>query len=161
MLRLQALSHMGRRTMKSKNSCTFRDMYRTMPIEVDYSVYRAVLDSMCNIILEHVLNRSEGFKMPYGLGFIQVGKYTPKTLNNKSLSVDYKLSKLYDKKIYHLNEHSNGYKFRLYWSKIPRTFPDRYKYQLSLVRQNKRKLAQLIFNKHDYLDINDIQLYKV
>ena len=31
----------------------------------------------------------------------------------------------------------------------------------SEVRQNKRRLAQLIFNKHDYIDINDIQLYKV
>lgn len=147
--------------MKSKNSYTFRDMYKTLPIEVDYSLYRRVLDEMCAVILEHVLNRAEGFKMPYGLGFIQVGKYRPKTLTQQSLSVDYKASKEYDKRIYHLNEHSDGYKFRLYWSKIPRTFPDRYKYQLGLVRQNKRKLAQLIFNKHDYIDINDIQLYKV
>ena len=99
--------------------------------------------------------------MPYGLGFIQIGKYKPKQLNSKSLSVDYKASKDNDKRIYHLNEHSDGYKYRLYWSKIPRTFPDRYKYSLSFVRQNKRKLAQLIFNKQDYLNIDDIQLYKV
>ena len=116
---------------------------------------------MCKVILEHVLMRSEGFKMPCGLGFIQIGKYRPKELTDKSLSVDYKTSKDYDKRIFHLNEHSNGYKYRMYWSKIPRTFSDRYKYQLNLVRKNKRELAQLIFNKHDYLDINDIQLYKV
>ena len=130
-----------------------------MPIEVNYGLYKRVLDEMCNVILEHVLDRSEGFKMPYGLGFIQVGKYRPKTLSPQSLSVDYKTSKEYDKKIYHLNEHSDGYKYRLYWSKIPRTFAERYKYQLGFVRQNKRKLAQLIFNKHDYLNIDDIQLY--
>lgn len=147
--------------MKSKQSLTFRDIYRTMPVEVDYGLYKRILDEMCKVILEYVLERSEGFKMPYGLGFIQVGKYKPKTLTPDSLSVDYKASKEYDKRIYHLNEHSNGYKYRLYWSKIPRTFPDRYKYQLSLVRQNKRRLAQLIFNKHDYIDINDIQVYKV
>ena len=147
--------------MKSKQSYTFRDMYKTLDADVEYSVYSRVLEEMCNIILEHVLNRSEGFKMPYGLGFIQIGKYKPKGLNSKSLSVDYKTSKDLNKRIYHLNEHSEGYKFRLYWSKIPRTFPDRYKYQLNLVRQNKRKLAQLIFNKTDYIDINDIQLYKV
>ena len=147
--------------MRSKQSTTFRDMYRTVPIEVDYSLYKRILDEMCKVILEYVLERSDGFKMPYGLGFIQVGKYRPKTLTPDSLSVDYKASKEYDKRIYHLNEHSNGYKYRLYWSKIPRTFPDRYKYQLCLVRQNKRRLAQLIFNKHDYIDINDIQLYKV
>ena len=99
--------------------------------------------------------------MPYGLGFIQVGKYRTKNLDVHSLSVDYKTSDMYGKRIYHLNEHSDGYKYRLYWSKIPRTFPDRYKYQLGFVRQNKRRLAQLIFNKQDYIDINDIQLYKV
>ena len=147
--------------MKSKQSCTFKDVYKTMPIEVSYGLYKRVLDEMCNVILEHVLDRSEGFKMPYGLGFIQVGKYRPKTLSPQSLSVDYKTSKEYDKKIYHLNEHSDGYKYRLYWSKIPRIFAERYKYQLGFVRQNKRKLAQLIFNKHDYLNIDDIQLYKV
>ena len=136
-------------------------MYRTMPIEVDYSLYKRILDTMCVIILEHILMRSEGFKMPYGLGFIQVGKYKPKNLDSESLSVDYKATNEYGKHIYHLNEHSDGYKYRLYWSKIPRTFPDRYKYQLGFVRQNKRKLAQLIFNKQDYIDIDDIQLYKM
>lgn len=132
-----------------------------MPIEVPYGRYKRILDEMCKVILEHMLERSEGFKMPYGLGLIQIGKYKPKSYTQDSLSVDYKSSKTYGKRIYHLNEHSDGYKFRLYWSKIPRTFPNRYKYQLSLVRQNKRKLAQLIFNKHDYIDIDDIQLYKV
>lgn len=146
---------------KNKKAYTFSDMYRTMPTDVPYSQYKRILDEMCTLILEYVFERSEGFKMPFGLGFIQIGKYRPKHYNEKSLSVDYKLSKEYNKRIYHLNEHSDGYKFRLYWSKIPRTFPDRYRYQLNLVRQNKRKLAQLIFNKHDYLDINDIQLYKM
>lgn len=152
---------MDHKTKISKKSYTFRDMYHTMPVDVPYALYKRILREMCSIILEHVFERSEGFKMPFGLGFIQIGKYKPKTYTDKSLSVDYKSSKEYDKRIYHLNEHSNGYKFRLYWSKIPRVFPDRYKYQLNLVRANKRKLAQLIFNNHDYLDINDIQLYKM
>lgn len=136
-------------------------MYKTMDVEVDYSLYKLVLDTMCNVILEHVLNASEGFKMPYGLGYIQIGKYRPKTYTEQSLSVDYKTSKEYGKRIYHLNEHSDGYKYRLHWSKVPKTFPQRYKYSLSLVRKNKRRLAQLIFNKQDYININDIQLYKV
>lgn len=145
--------------LKNKKSYTFRDMYKTLPIELDYITYKRILDEMCNVILEYVFMRSDGFKMPYGLGFIQIGKYRPKTYTDKSLSVDYNASKKYNKKIYHLNEHSNGYKFRLYWSRIPQTFPDRYRYQLNLVRANKRKLAQLIFNNHDYIDINDIQVY--
>ena len=157
---------MDRRIRKNKQSYTFADMYSVYlrendGVELSYFDFKRILDEMCNIILEKLLNASEGFKMPYGLGFIQVGKYRPKNYNSESLSVDYKASKEYNKKIYHLNEHSDGYKFRLFWSKIPRTFPDRYKYQLSLVRANKRKLAQLIFSNKDYIDINDIQLYKV
>ena len=120
---------MDHRTMKSKQSHTFTDMYKTMPIDVDYGVYKRVLECMRSTILEHLLMRSEGFKMPYGLGFIQVCKYLPKTYAKDSLSVDYATSKQYDKRI--------------------------------LVRDNKRKLAQLIFNKQDYIDIHDIQLYKV
>lgn len=152
---------MDHKTKKNKKSYTFRDMYNTTPVDVPYAQYKRILKEMSSTILEHVLERSEGFKMPYGLGFIQIGKYKPKSYNDKSLSVDYKASNEYGKRIYHLNEHSDGYKFRLYWSKIPRVFPDRYKYQLCFVRANKRRLAQLIFNKHDYLDINDIQLYKM
>lgn len=78
-----------------------------------------------------------------------------------SLSKDYKASKEEGKTIFHLNEHSGGYKYRLYWSKVPRSFPDKYKYQLLLVRANKRHLAQLIFKNYDYINIDDIQIYKM
>ena len=70
MLRLLALNHTDHKTMRSKQSITLKDMYREMPVEVDYSLYNRILDEMCNVILEYVLERSEGFKMPYGLGFI-------------------------------------------------------------------------------------------
>lgn len=129
--------------------------------KVDYRLFKLVLDEFNAIVLDKLFNASEGFKMPYGLGYIQIVKYKPKKMNDKSLSVDYKASAEYGKRIYHLNEHSDGYKFRLYWSKIPQTFPDRYRYQLSLVRANKRQLAQLIFNKHDYINVDDIQIYKM
>jgi len=66
--------------------------------------------------------------MPYGLGYICIVKYRPKSLSKECLSIDYKASREYNKHIYHLNEHSDGYKFRLFWSKLPQTFPDRYKY---------------------------------
>lgn len=152
--------------MRNKtDSHTYHSMYKyykaNSPYKVEYSLYKRILDRMSQIIAEAVLDRSEGFKMPCGLGYIQVGKYQPKNYNSKSLSIDYKLTREYGKVIYHLNEHSNGYKYRLHWSKVPITFADRYKYQLCLVRANKRKLAQLIFNKHDYLNINDIQICKM
>lgn len=157
---------MDRKIRKNKQSYTYFDMYKSFldenkPIEVSYFDFKRILDTMSRIIQEELLNKSEGFKMPYGLGYVQICKYLPKNYESQSLSVDYKSSKEFGKRIFHLNEHSDGYKYRLFWSRIPKTFPDRYRYQLSLVRANKRKLAQLIFNNNDYIDINDIQFYKM
>ena len=128
---------------------------------IEYKTFKDILDRFNSLVLNYLFESSEGFKMPLGLGYIQIVKYKPKSYNEKSLSIDYKSSKELGKRIYHLNEHSNGYKFRLYWSKIPKTFPNRYMYSLQLVRKNKRRLAQLIFKNHDYINIDDIQIYKM
>ena len=69
---------MDHKVRKSKQTCTFRDMYKDTPKNISYFTFKTVLDTMCSVILEHVLMRSEGFKMPFGLGFIQIGKYKPK-----------------------------------------------------------------------------------
>lgn len=157
---------MDLRIRKNKHSYTIADIYRSYckedeAPEVPYLRFKRVIDSFNKVIRESILEGSEGFKMPLGLGFIAIVKYKPKTYTQKSLSVDYKSSKEEGKTIYHLNDHSNGYKYRLYWSKVPQTFPSRYKYQLMMVRANKRHLAKLIFNKTDYINIDDIQIYKM
>lgn len=147
-----------------KKSYTIRDMYKSykeIDENVDYLRFKRILDQFNTNLLDSLLNASEGFKMPCRLGFICIVKYRPKSYTSKSLSKDYKLSKELGKTVYHLNEHSDGYKYRLYWSKNKNTFPDIYKYNVSFVRANKRKLAQLIFNKHDYINIDDIQIYKM
>lgn len=151
---------------KNKQSYTTIDMYnyylsKNIDSKVSYVRFKRIIDEMYKIILDRIQNRSECFKMPCGLGFVMIIKYKPKSYSTKSLSVDYKQTQLQNKRIYHLNEHSNGYKYRLFWSKQPYTFADRYKYQLSFVRENKRRLAKLIFNRQDYIDINDIQIYKM
>lgn len=150
--------------MRNKKSYTIRDMYKAyhkINEEVPYVRFKRILDECNKLIKDSLLNRSELIKLPCGLGYACVCKYKPKTMTSRSLSVDYKASAEYNKKIYYLNEHSNGYKYRLYWSKQPRVFPDIYKYTLNLVRANKRYLAQLIFNNNDYINIDDIQIYKM
>lgn len=151
---------------KNKKSYTIADIYKLYikennDVDILYSRFKRILDEINKSILECLQDRSDGFKMPLGLGYLRIVKYKPKRLDDKSLSIDYKASEEYGKRIYHLNEHSNGYKYRLYWTKLPRTFPDRYKYQVQFVRTNKRRLAKLIFNKQDYINIDDIQIYQM
>ena len=128
---------------------------------VSYERFRRILDGFNSKVQEAILDGADCFKMPLGLGYVCIVKYKPKSYTPESLSQDYQSSKEEGFRVYYLNEHSNGYKYRLYWSKTPRTFPARYKYQLMMVRDNKRYLAQLIFNKHDYINIDDIQVYKM
>nr|DAM86436.1 MAG TPA: hypothetical protein [Caudoviricetes sp.] len=37
--------------MRNKNSITYRDMYKDLPIDVPYDVYKRILSEMGNIIL--------------------------------------------------------------------------------------------------------------
>ena len=155
---------MDRKIRKHKKAYTILDMYtvyKNKSTEVPYNRFKRILDTFNKVVLDEMFERSGCFKMPQGLGYIFIVKYKPKRYDSNSLSKDYKASKEEGKTIYHLNEHSGGYKYRLYWSRVPRTFPDRYKYQLIMVRANKRRLAQLIFKNYDYINIDDIQIYKM
>ena len=151
---------------KNKQAYTIADIYKSytmenIDVDVVYLRFKRILEEINKSILQVVFEASQAFKMPHGLGYICIVKYKPKGYTPRSLSIDFKSTREEGKNIYHLNEHSGGYKYRLYWSKIPMSFPDRYKYALILVRQNKRKLAKLIFNKQDYINIDDLQIYKM
>lgn len=76
------------------------DAYRKEKINenIDYFRFKRILNEFNKIVLESILNRSECFKMPNGLGTICIVKYRPKTYTDKSLSVDYKSSKELGKK---------------------------------------------------------------
>ena len=153
---------MDHKIRNRKQSYTTYDIYNNYDKkdQIPYSTFRNIVDKMNDSILS-VLQNGQNYKLPCSLGTVQIVKYKPKGYNEHSLSIDFNESKKLDKRIYHLNEHSNGYKYRLYWSKQPFSFTNRYKYQLCFTRANKRQLAQLIFNNKDYLDINDIQLYNM
>ncbi len=96
---------MDRKIRRNKKSYTTYDIYnnyiRQTGIEVPYARFKRILDTFNKTILDRLLNRSEGFKMPYGIGYIQIVKYKPKSYSKKSLSVDYKASKEEGMRIYH------------------------------------------------------------
>ena len=144
---------MDHKIRNRKQSYTTYDIYNNYDKrdQIPYSTFRGIVDKLNDSILS-VLQNGQNYKLPCSLGTVQIVKYKPKEYNKHSLSIDFNESKKLDKRIYHLNEHSNGYKYRLYWSKIPKTFSDRYKYQLMFTRANKRNLAKLIFKNKDYIN---------
>ena len=148
--------------MTKTKSYTIKDFYESYNnfIEgnelytIDYKVYREIVTDYFKYIYDRVIEQSAEFKLPCRLGSLCVVKHLPKHYDSKSLRVDFKATNELHKIIFHLNEHSNGYKFRFYWNKKESLVTNKTKYQLVATRFNKRRLAQIIKNKeHDYITI--------
>lgn len=135
----------------NKLSYTISDFYKVYneeyPGTIDYPTYKAIMIDLFQDMAHGLLYESKTYTLPYALGIVKIGKRRPKYYSKKSLCVDYKTSKEIGKVVYHTNEHSDGFKYRLHWSKIGLQAKWPYKYRLSFVRTNKRLLAQIIKNK--------------
>ena len=144
--------------MRDKKSYTEVDFYEGYELEypdnIQYKLFKAILEDFNKGLRDLLIIGSEELILPYNIGEVKIVKYRPKTYKTRSLSVDFKATRQLGKTIYHLNEHSDGYKFRLYWSKLTCNSKKEYRYRLNFTRANKRLLASLIINnKKDYIEL--------
>ena len=100
---------MDHKIRNRKQSYTTYDIYNNYDKrdQIPYSTFRGIVDKLNDSILS-VLQNGQNYKLPCSLGTVQIVKYKPKEYNKHSLSIDFNESKKLDKRIYHLNEHSNG-----------------------------------------------------
>lgn len=124
------------------------DLYFVEQVEycnIVYDFYKAIM----NVILRE----NGSFKMPYGLGDFRIHKNKVKLDNLCIRGVDWVNTVENGKYIYHLNEHTRGYKYFFHWSKKKKKIKNQYYYKLVMTRSNKRLLAKLIKSgKYDYFE---------
>lgn len=113
--------------------------------------YNKIIKDFNKEIINLLLTEAFEFIMPERLGTLRVKKKKTKikinpdgTLDTKALSVDWKSSKELKKKVFHINSHSDGYKFSYFWNKRGCNIKNNTIYCLKVVRQNSRKLAKII-----------------
>lgn len=124
------------------------------PYDVSYNIFKQVVTDYFKYLRDEVMLNSKEIKIPCRLGTLQIIKHKPKEYTGKSLRIDYKSSKELGKVVYFLNDHSNNYKYRYHWSKKACITLNKTKYQFIATRDNKRKLAKIIFNKErDYPEL--------
>lgn len=89
-------------------------------VAISYEDYKKVIHTYNSLFIEHMLETGERIKMPYGLGTIGISKFKPAKVKvdaagveRPGLGIDWKQTKLQGKYVYHLNSHTDGYKF--YW----------------------------------------------
>ena len=115
--------------------------------DIDYKQYRAIVIDYFKHLRQQLLYHSRNVKLPYRLGTVQIVKHKPLHYDSRSLRIDYKSTKEYNKLVFLTNEHSNYYKYRCHWDKTNILTKNKSYYQLNMTRANKRELAQIIKNK--------------
>lgn len=122
--------------------------------DINYTKYRAIVTDYFKYLRQRLIEEGKRIKLPYRMGTVQIVKSRPKHLDKRSLRIDYKATKETGKLIFLLNEHSDFFKYRAFYSKLEMMVPNKSKYQLVLTRANKRRLAQIIKNRElDYEEI--------
>lgn len=120
---------------------------------IDQEEYCNIIYDFYLSIVDIILKENACFKMPFGLGELSVVKTKIKLDRLNILSVDWVNTVDNGKYIYHLNEHTNGYKYFFHWSKKNKKIKNQYYYKLVMTRSNKRLLAKLIkTGKYDFFE---------
>lgn len=122
--------------------------------QVEYRVFRDILNDYFKYLRDELIEEGREIKLPCRMGTLCVVKHKPKTFTSKSLRVDYAESKKLGKITFHLNSHTNFFKYRYYWNKQNMLTKNKTKYQLVMTRENKRRLAYILKNRlRDYQEI--------
>jgi len=147
--------------------------------KANYSIFRDVIKDFNAEITKLLIEEGAEFKMPVRLGTIRIRKYKQKIKFNDDGSVDKKgmgvnwpeSKKLWQREypgktseelklirnkqlVYYLNEHTDGYRFILYWNKKGSNAKNRTLYSFVFTYSNNRHLASILKgdNKAEYYE---------
>lgn len=125
---------------------------------VPYEKYKEILEYYFQSVVDFIIESSGIFVLPVRLGELKVEKRKMNVstlLKYKNLMLDYKIFNETGKKVYHLNEHRRGYRYKIKWDKS-RSGPIVYKkiYSFIATRTSKRRLAWILKNdfSKDYFE---------
>jgi hypothetical protein len=136
---------------------------------IDYKKFSSVIKDFNQELARLIIEEAIEFKMPLRLGYMRIRKYKKKpqlnpdgTIDKKNMSINWKATKDYWAKeypglnsqqlkeiphkllIYHLNEHTDGYGFMLYWNKKGSNADNRSVYSMVFTFSNNRHMARVL-----------------
>lgn len=120
---------------------------------INRHVFRDIINDYFKYLASEIIDKGRDVRIPARLGYLCVVKNKPTKLNSKYLQVDFKETKKISKRVFHMNEHSDGYKYKFKWSKLSMILALKNLYELKMTRANKRYLATVIKSKkQDYIE---------
>lgn len=155
---------MNHRTRKSERA-TILSSYKHSGRKIPYTEYYKLINDYMQFIADEIIEHGKEVILPAGCGRLQmVGKQVKPTFledgNMVGLAPDWKSTyalwqadpeaKKKKKKIFFFNEHSNGIRYKIRWSKSKLGPFSRF-YFFQLTRTNKRTLAANIKAGKEYM----------
>jgi hypothetical protein len=168
----------GKHKLKYKSKSLYDFYIKSLPSSykrTDYNVktrvYTKILRRVSELIIEAIILDNFEYTLPYRMGKLFVYKRKIKykldnegNLIKKSLPIDFQATKklwLEDskakevrQKVYHTNDHSDGYKYYFHWRKKDIVVKAFYYYALKPIRRNNRYLAKCV-KENQNLDFFD------
>lgn len=150
---------------RSDSKAAYEDFKKLFPkTETTRQQYSCIIRSFNTAIAEHVLETGSRIRLPFGLGDISITKYKPrkhKTFTDRgsrqvtiiNLPIDWQKTRKAGKLIYHLNSHTDGYRFRWKWFSSTALFESARLFSFRPNRSQSRKLALYLKSDPKYAQI--------
>mgnify|MGYP001210628413 CR=1 FL=1 len=148
----------GRGLNRHQNPFTLVDMYKEYMLEykdkdlgeIEYHIFISLIEEYYKQLMEEILLNGVLFKMPFRMGYFRIIKR--KLSYSHKIAIDWDTTNKIGKKVYHLNDHTHGYKYIFKWNKRNLIFKYCNLYRLVITRTHKRRLASLIKAGQDYYE---------
>lgn len=129
-------------------------------------LFVAIIRTWNEKFAEELMESGKPMKLPHGTGIVQIVKYKKisnfkKTAaGNKiiALPVDWKKTLEAGKKVYHLNSHTDGYRYIFQWRWKDSKLKFAKIFSFKMARQHSRKLAKLLLTSQQHRDKYELQV---
>ncbi len=131
----------------ASKECYDRFCENNPSITLSFEDYKQVLYTFNTTLILHLLETGDMVKLPYGLGELVINKYKPKRFKTLvdgreivNLAVNWVETKKAGKYIYHLNAHTDGYRYFWMWNWWKTRTKCAYIWKLEMARVHSRLL---------------------
>ncbi len=118
-------------------------------LDITREQHKAIIVTWNSMFMDHILETGDKLKLPWGIGPITINKYKPqkKYLNvrgeeKRYFPIDWKSTKEEGKTIFHLNHHSDGYRYYWYWEQAKSHVREVRIWTLEIHRDKKRQIPK-------------------
>jgi hypothetical protein len=140
------------KTLKDAHKHYADEVVKDTFFDVEYKTYRKACEMFNKRISEKILKSAEEFQLPYRLGTIRVKKKKMSFKDKKRLKIDWQETKKLGSVVYHMNDHTDNYRYGWKWDKSNAIVKNKKVYSFMPTRNNKRTLAALLKDRFSGVD---------